>query len=242
MHGSEQGFSIIQAFLRFSLLGAEWVMYLMVFLGFVMIVLFVERLYLYMSTQVDAPKLGRGLVLALSKGDLEGAKAQFSRGKAMEERVLADALASSESGPLVVEQLVASSLAREKLRYDRFLNYFGTLGNNAPFIGLFGTVIGIIVAFQELGKNPKGGLEVVGPGIAEALVATAVGLMVAIPAVVAFNWLKGQQKQRLGNVEFLARILLAHISEAEQPERAEGAGAPAEAPAGEAAQAERKSS
>ena len=91
--------------------------------------------------------------------------------------------------------------------------YFGTVGNNAPFIGLLGTVIGIIVAFRELGANPKGGLEVVGPGIAEALVATAVGLLVAIPAVVIFNVLKGQVKTRVGNTDFLGRIVMAWIQE-----------------------------
>lgn len=228
MHQTD-GFSIITAFLSFAELGAEWVMYLMVVLGFIMIVLFVERLRLYLSTQVDAPRIGRELIGLLAKGDLAGARRQVSSGKAMEERVLADALEAYESGAGVVEQVMQSSLAREKQRYDRFLNYFGTLGNNAPFVGLFGTVIGIIVSFQELGKNPKGGLEVVGPGIAEALVATAVGLLVAIPSVVAYNWFKGMQKQRLGNVEFLARIVLARLNE---PGAGSGGGAGANLGAG----------
>jgi biopolymer transport protein ExbB len=209
-----EGFSIISAFLSFAELGAEWVMYLMVALGFIMIVLFVERLRLYLSTRVDAPSIGRALIDALAKGDLKAARAPLSGGNAMEERVLADAIDAYAGGPNMVEQVIASSLAREKQRYDRFLNYFGTLGNNAPFVGLFGTVIGIIVSFQRLGENPKGGLEVVGPGIAEALVATAVGLLVAIPSVVAYNYFKGMQKQRLGNVEFLARIVLARLNDA----------------------------
>lgn len=213
MHQNE-GFSIISAFLSFAELGAEWVMYLMVALGFIMIVLFVERLRLYLSTRVDAPSIGRALIDALAKGDLGLARKRVSNGKAMEERVLADALDAYAGGPNMVEQVIASSLAREKQRYDRFLNYFGTLGNNAPFVGLFGTVIGIIVSFQKLGENPKGGLEVVGPGIAEALVATAVGLLVAIPSVVVYNFFKGMQKQRLGNVEFLARIVLARLNDA----------------------------
>jgi biopolymer transport protein ExbB len=80
---------------------------------------------------------------------------------------------------------------------------------------LLGTVIGIIVSFQALGRNPKGGLEVVGPGIAEALVATAVGLVVAIPAVVAFNAFKAQLKARVGNADFLGRIILAAMSRPE---------------------------
>jgi biopolymer transport protein ExbB len=208
---AEDGFSIVGAFLRFAELGVEWVMWLMVALGVAMIALLFERLFLFWRTQVDAPRLARALVTSLDAGDIEGAKAQVARGMAMEERVLADALEVYESGANVVEQIILSATARERQRFDRFLSYFGTLGNNAPFIGLFGTVIGIIVAFKELGENPKGGLEVVGPGIAEALAATAVGLLIAIPAVVLFNLFKGALKRRLGNTDFLGRIVLAQL-------------------------------
>ena len=105
-----------------------------------------------------------------------------------------------EALPVAVLKLRASAQS---------LNYFGTLGNNAPFIGLFGTVIGIIISFEALGNNPKGGLEVVGPGIAEALVATAVGLLVAIPAVVVFNLCKARVKKSISNASYLGSIILA---------------------------------
>ena len=216
MNLQTEGFSLINAFLRFSELGAEWVMWLLVALGFVMIVLFFERVRLFMKTAIDAPAIARDLVRLLDDGDVDGARALVSRGVAMEERVLADALEESERGPAVVEQVIASSLARERQRFERFLTYFGTIGNNAPFIGLFGTVIGIIVAFGELGANPKGGLEVVGPGIAEALVATAVGLLVAIPAVVIFNVFKGTVRKRISNTDFLTRVVLGWLSRDEE--------------------------
>lgn len=206
------GFSIIGAFLNFADLGAEWVMWLMLALGFLLIVLAIERLRLFVRTRVDAPAMGRALVQALDAGDLEKARALFRAGAAMEERVLADALEAYDRGPHVVAEIMKSAMARERQRYGRFLSYFGTVGNNAPFIGLFGTVIGIIVAFKELGANPKGGLEVVGPGIAEALVATAVGLLVAIPAVVLFNVFKGMVRDRVGNTDFLGSIVLAHLN------------------------------
>ena len=70
---------------------------------------------------------------------------------------------------------------------ERFLVFLGTLGNNAPFLGLLGTVLGIIRAFHELARHGEGGVNVVMAGISEALVATAVGLVVALPAVIAFN-------------------------------------------------------
>ena len=207
-----EGFSVIGAFLRFSELGAEWVMWLMLALAFVLLVLAFERWLVFTRTRTDAPAMARDLVTMLDEGRIDEAQKLVARGVAMEERVLADALEVYDRGPAVVEQILASSLAREQQRFERFLPYFGTLGNNAPFIGLFGTVVGIIVAFKELGLNPKGGLEVVGPGIAEALVATAIGLLVAIPAVVLFNTFKGAVKTRVGNTDFLGRIVLAQVA------------------------------
>lgn len=210
MESKSDGFSIIDAFLSLADLGAEWVMWLMLGLGFILIVLSVERLRLYMTTRIDAPALGRELVMLLDEGNIEAARKTVERGAGMEERVLADALGVFNRGPAVVEQILMSSLARERQRYDRFLSYFGTVGNNTPFIGLFGTVIGIILAFKALGLNPAGGLEVVGPAIAEALVATAVGLLVAIPAVAIYNYFKGTVKSRVSNTDFLGRIIIAH--------------------------------
>ncbi len=216
MNAETSGFSVINAFLNFAELGAEWVMWLMLGLGAIAILLAVERLRLYLTTKVNAPAIARDLVKHLDAGELDKARSLVREGRGMEERVLADALESYDRGPGVVEEIMLSSLARERQRFNRFLNYFGTVGNNAPFVGLFGTVIGIIVSFKELGANPKGGLEVVGPGIAEALVATAVGLLVAIPAVVAYNVFRGMVRDRVENTDFLRRILLAHLNRTEK--------------------------
>jgi biopolymer transport protein ExbB len=95
--------------------------------------------------------------------------------------------------------------------------FLGTVGNNAPFVGLLGTVIGIVGAFEELGRAPAraGALglapERVMSTIAEALVATAVGLCVAIPAVAVFNYFQGLLAATLGNAETLGHVLLAHV-------------------------------
>jgi len=206
-------FSIIRSFENFASLGAEWVMWLMIILGFIMIVIMIERLMLFLKSQVDVASLGRELAERLSEGEVAQARERFEGGSSMEHRVIADGLAQFHKGPVFAEQIMMSTLTREKQRFNRFLSYFGTLGNNTPFIGLFGTVIGIILAFKELGLNPKGGLEVIGPLIAEALVATAVGLFVAIPAVVIYNWFKSMLKERVGNTEFLMRIVLAYLNE-----------------------------
>ena len=82
--------------------------------------------------------------------------------------------------------------SREGLRLERGLPFLATTGSAAPFIGLFGTVIGIINAFQGIGRAGSASLAVVAPGIAEALIATAVGLFAAIPATIFYNYFVGE--------------------------------------------------
>lgn len=204
-------FDVVHAFLNLAHFGSAWVMWLMIALAVVLVVLVVERLRLFASTKVDAPHIGRSLMEHLEANELGKAQLLVKRGHAMEERVLADGLQAYRRGSSAAEQIMRSSLERERQRFERFLSYMGTVGSNAPFIGLLGTVIGIVMSFEDLAANPTGGMAVVGPGIAEALVSTAVGLVVAIPAVIAFNHFRGVLAKRIGNVEFLTGILLSQI-------------------------------
>lgn len=208
-----RGFDLVGAFMRVASLGAAWVMWLLMILGFLLTVLILERLTLFIRTRVDAPKVARALIEHLELGEIEKAKELVSRGIGMEERMVADGLEAWVRGPRAVEQIMKSSLERERQRFERFLGTLGTVGSNAPFVGLLGTVIGIVLSFQRLAGNPKGGMAVVGPGLAEALTSTAVGLMVAIPAVVAFNYFKGTVAKRIGNAEFLSGILLSQLKD-----------------------------
>lgn len=84
-----------------------------------------------------------------------------------------------------------------KLSLEKRLGILATFGNNAPFIGLFGTVLGIIQAFHDLGRASEFGVRVVMAGISEALVATALGLFVAIPSVIAYNYFVRRVKKIL---------------------------------------------
>ncbi len=87
----------------------------------------------------------------------------------------------------VVERTLQGAIQDEITFQERFLHILATIGNTAPFIGLFGTVWGIMGAFQEIGRQGSANIAVVAPGVAEALVNTAAGLFVAIPAAVAYN-------------------------------------------------------
>jgi biopolymer transport protein ExbB len=108
-----------------------------------------------------------------------------------------------------IEELLATKRQEEKLNLEKFLGVLGTMGNIAPFIGLFGTVIGIIKAFRDLALSGVGGPTVVARGIAEALVATAAGLAVAIPAVIIYNYFTRRVKVIMSELEiFSARLIL----------------------------------
>ena len=92
-------------------------------------------------------------------------------------------------------------VADENRRVSSGLSFLATTGSAAPFIGLFGTVVGIINSFQSIGAAGSASLAVVAPGIAEALIATAVGLFAAIPATVAYNYFVGELRHILGDVD-----------------------------------------
>ena len=105
---------------------------------------------------------------------------------------------------------MAKAVRQQRKKFEAGLLFLGTLGNNAPFIGLFGTVLGVIQAFHQLGEGQnKAAMGNVMSGIAEALIATGVGLVVAIPAVVAFNVAQKRIGEIEGNVASIGKQLLA---------------------------------
>jgi biopolymer transport protein ExbB/TolQ len=208
------GISLTEAFEKFALLGAEWVMWLLVAMGLAAFGIFFIRLFFLQKYRVDVDALLSKLTVqtipGMVDGDSSAALVNLGVGRvdSMELEVAEQVLSNwglDESG---LENVVQKTILANRQSYERQVSYFGIVGSNAPFVGLFGTVIGVIISFKELGNNPKGGLEVVGPGISEALVATAVGLLVAIPAVIMFNTLKSQIRTRVQNSELVFRHLL----------------------------------
>lgn len=116
-----------------------------------------------------------------------------------------------------MQDLLSAAARKERGRYEKRLSFLATIASNAPFIGLFGTVLGIIRAFKDLSANITEASSAVMGGIAEALIATAVGLLVAIPAVVAFNVLKSRVKAISDDGNLLAAVLLASLKSADVP-------------------------
>jgi biopolymer transport protein ExbB len=205
-----------RAMVAFSLLGATWVLWLLVLLSIFSVAVMIERAVFYVRRRVDVGAVSEKLSALLDKNDIAGARALFERDDTMEAHVLGVGLRLFERGAHVVSETMEAELVRQKTRFESYLIFLGTLGNNAPFIGLFGTVLGIIKAFKDLsiGDPTKGGAgaQAVMAGISEALVATAVGLAVALPAVVAFNYFKTVVKRSVANTETLTRLLSARLA------------------------------
>jgi len=206
---------ITEHILAFTLLGSEWVLWLLVLLSILSVTVMVERGIAMSGRLAEFETVGERLRKALVAGDDKAARDLLGPPRSPEVRVALIGLAELPRGTTAAVEAMASARSRERLALEKHLGVLGTLGNNAPFIGLFGTVLGIIQAFADLAKNQGGGAAVVMSGIAEALTATAVGLLVALPAVVAFNIFQGRVRRTMGRVEVMAHLILSGVREAE---------------------------
>jgi biopolymer transport protein ExbB len=190
---------------------AEWVLWLLVSLSIASVAIILERFFFLRAHRVDVDTVRTRLTGLLDAADYKGAAAYLRDFDSLETNVVLRGLEAHAKGPEAVSELVSGHAKKERLRYDRRLSFLATVGSNAPFIGLFGTVLGIIKAFRDLAGNMAEASSSVMAGISEALVATAVGLMVAIPAVIAYNYFKGRVQHVFINTQLLSSILLANL-------------------------------
>ncbi len=201
--------------------GAGWVMWLLVVLSVISVAVMLERAWFYYSLRDDLAGLATQLRELLRAGDMEGARQRMEKSPSAEAAVVCAGLLEADRGARAAEEAMKGAAALQRMKLERRLAYLGTLGNNAPFIGLFGTVIGVVQAFEALGRQDASATAAAAASamapqevmyaIAEALVATAIGLAVAIPAVAMYNVFQRQAKSVLANTEALTRVLLAHL-------------------------------
>jgi biopolymer transport protein ExbB/TolQ len=201
--------------------GAEWVMWLMIALSILSVAIMLERAWFFYSLRDDIARLATDLADFLRRGDVEGARKKMEASPSAEAAVVVAGLAEMDRGPKAADEAMQGAAALQRMKLERRLAYLGTLGNNAPFIGLFGTVIGVVQAFEVLGRQDQAAAvaeaaagmapQEVMAAIAEALVATAVGLAVAIPAVATYNFFMRLSRSVLANTEALSRVLMAHL-------------------------------
>jgi biopolymer transport protein ExbB len=198
--------------------GSRWVLWLLLSLSLLAVAVMVERVWFYFQEKQSKKTLDDAMA-ALPKSGAAAALKILGDVKSMQAAVVRAALANAQDGAASVEEHIAATVESERLRYERGLAFLGTLGSNAPFVGLFGTVLGIIRAFHDLAANSAQGAQAVMAGIAEALVATAVGLLVAIPAVAAYNAFSRHVETAAAAAGGLGHAVLAFIK-AEKPKGA----------------------
>jgi biopolymer transport protein ExbB len=197
--------------------GAAWVMWLLLGLSVVSVAIMLERAWFYLSLKDDIAALAAKFRDALRKGDFDAARSTLEASPSAEAAVVMAGLAEADRGAQAADEAMQGARALQKMRLEKRLAFLGTLGNNAPFIGLLGTVIGVVMAFDQLGKEASGAAGASGTpqevmaAIAEALVATAIGLAVAIPAVIAFNFYQRHSRSILANTEALSHVLMSYL-------------------------------
>jgi biopolymer transport protein ExbB len=202
--------------------GSRWVLWLLILLSVAAVAVTIERLWFFLQERPPHDRIGAAL-RALRDGSPAAALAKLAGVRSMTAAVVRTCLAHAAAGPDAVEDHKAAALETERLRYEKRLAFLGTLGNNAPFVGLFGTVLGIIRAFHDLaaGALQGAGTQVVMAGIAEALVATGVGLLVALPSVAMYNLLVRHVETSTASAEAASREVIAYLkTPAARPEPA----------------------
>lgn len=193
--------------------GAGWVMWLLVGLSVLVLAIAIERAIVLFLRSDDVDDLRRNLASALGRGDLVAARGVVVASNSFEARVLCAGLAAMPRGAAAVEERLASEAQLLKLSMERRLAILGTVGSNAPFVGLLGTVIGIIRAFHALDQSGGQVSTALMAEIGEALSATAVGLFVALPAVALFNFFQRAIAARVARADALGREMLSFVKD-----------------------------
>jgi biopolymer transport protein ExbB len=211
---------LTQLFLKLTLMGAEWVLWVLVLLSIVSVGIIVDRIWYFMQHRVDGVDLAAKLDQSLRQGDVKTAWTLVSGSDSIECVVVASGIAALQRGSQACSEAMLSAKARERPRLDARLGILGTIGSNAPFIGLLGTVLGIVKAAHDLtgSSSSQANPNAVMAGVFEALVATAVGLCVAIPAVIAFNFFQRKVRGTMNQVDSLAHLVLSSIRAERRPQ------------------------
>lgn len=189
--------------------GGSWVIYLLFALSVLAVAVIIERFiivdrqYRYQIGEIGT--LTRNLE---ESGPSNGILKRL-RADSVLYRVAKELIDYASKGHSSLERHLETRMALEKRYLERHVVILGTLGNNAPFIGLLGTVLGVIKAFHDLGASVGQGPEVVMQGISEALVATAVGILVALPCVASYNFLQKRIKDTLVDADRFGKQLMA---------------------------------
>jgi len=175
------------------------------------ITVIVDRFFAYRRAWLNAERFVGKILKIIEAQGMNAALAycgQFSQPVS----VVVQAVLRENKGREARERVAQNAMQSQILELERRITVLGTTGSIAPFIGLFGTVAGIIKAFIDMATHSGGGVEVVAAGIAEALITTAVGLFVAIPAVVGYNYCVSRIRRMSGEIDVAVFHLIESTS------------------------------
>jgi biopolymer transport protein ExbB len=188
-------------------LGATWVLWVLLASSVSGIAIIVERAACFYSTRDDIQSLSAELGRLVFARQWRRAEKVLSESPSFEARVAMAAMGQED--PDSADQLMLGASQDVRLELEKNLAFLRTLGKNAPFVGLLGTVIGIIGAFRKLDQS-RGAYALLSE-VGEALVATAVGLLVALPASAALNMFREVVQTRLARADGLRRVVLGQL-------------------------------
>jgi biopolymer transport protein ExbB/TolQ len=215
---------LTKAFVDFAQLGANWVLWLLIVLSIVSIGVMIDRALWLRKRDTDTERFTRELRGAFERGEIDRLTTKYMDDPAIPVQVGLRGLAVRNHGAEAVAEAMHGERVRWRRAADRNLIVLGTLGNNVPFVGLFGTVLGVINAFQHLAiKSAEAEKETLST-IAEALAATAIGLLVAIPAVIAFNFFSRKVRVMMAGADEVAHAVLSLVHSAAHDAAAKEAG------------------
>ena len=191
----------------FAFYAARAILGLLALTSVLSIAFFVERMVFFRKRLLkDVAPLLKQIERADTITDLMRIMANY---KKSETNIILLALRGSPKSNDAFVKRVDGFFYTEREKWARYSTFLGSVGSNAPFVGLLGTVFGILKAFIDLSMATTGGPQVVMAGISEALIATAVGLMVAIPAVIFFNLCKVSVKKSVVNLQSMVAFISA---------------------------------
>jgi biopolymer transport protein ExbB len=195
----------------FALLGATWVMWVLIGLSVIGVAIMLERAYFFIATRDNIDALRKDLLEFLRRGDLAAARKRMQSSRSFEASLAMAGLDSAADGAASASERIEGEQKIARLQMERNLAFLGTVGNNAPFVGLLGTVLGIIRAFHSLDESQGKVTAGLMADIGEALVATAIGIMVALPAVAAFNYFQRVIRSRISRGDALGSDVVSHL-------------------------------
>ena len=201
---------MIERLIEITAVGTEWVLWLLLVLSLLSVGTIIERAIFFRRRRLRMVPFSRELEDVLRTEDLGAVRTLLKNTHGFESVALLRTLEWFDDGAEAMSEVLEAAIREQRLELDQGSAFLGTVGNNAPFVGLLGTVLGVVDAFQELGNTSGAAIGAVMGGISQALIATALGIAVALPAVVAYNLFTKRANDIEDNARALMNLVLAY--------------------------------